>query len=138
MPSAGASLSTSASPARLWALWSDPPSWPNWNPDVLSATLNGPFATGTTGTLVTKQARHNITITAVNPGRGFTLEAKPMPVMTLRFTCQIEPVGSGAKIGQSVEVGGFAAKLMGKPMAEQIARTFPAILEALRNAAETG
>ena len=32
---------------------------------------------------------------------------------------------------------GFLAALFGKPMAEQIARTFPPILEALKNTAES-
>ena len=137
MANAGASLATSASPERLWRIWSDPPTWSSWNPDVRSATLNGPFAVGTTGTLVTKQARHKITITALERGRSFTLEAKPMPVMVLRFTCRIDPSDAGATIGQSVEVAGLLAALFGKPMAEQIALTFPPILEALKKTAES-
>src|SRR5215469_13195595 len=127
MASDGRALQTSASPQRVWSIWSHPETWHTWNPDVISASLDGPLRTGTTGTLVTKQARHKIVIVAVTPERSFALEAKPMPGMVLRFTCAIEPLAQGSRIAQSVEVTGFAGALFGRPMAKQIAATFEPI-----------
>jgi|SRR5579884_1787847 len=138
MPSDGRTLKTSAPAERVWQIWSHPQTWSSWNPDVVSASLDGPFAVGTAGTLVTKQARHKIVFTAIDPGRSFTLEAKPMPGMLLRFTCQIESLSDGSRIGQSVEVQGPMALLFGRPMAKQIAATFEPILDALKNRAESG
>jgi hypothetical protein len=138
MASAGAWLTTTAAPQTVWAIWSDMATWAQWNPDVLSAGLDGPLAVGATGTLVTKQARHKITIVALVPGRSFALEARPMPGMALRFTCEIEPQGAGSRFGQSVAVGGIAGAVLGNPMAKQIAKTFPPILDALKTRAETG
>ncbi|HTV72282.1 MAG TPA: SRPBCC family protein [Candidatus Acidoferrales bacterium] len=135
MATATASLMTSAPPETLWALWSDPPSWPAWNPQAVSATLDGPFAAGTTATLVTKQGRHPITIIEVVPGKRFTLETK-MPAMVLRFTCAIDAVDNGTRISQSAEVTGPASVLFGKPVAEQIGQHLPEILAALKETAE--
>lgn len=136
MASDGRALTTAAPAQRVWEIWSHPQTWADWNPDVVSATLDGPFAVGTTGTLVTKQARHKIEFSAIDPGRSFTLEAKPMPGLQLRFTCQIEPLAAGSRIGQSVEVTGPLAAILGRPMSKQIAATFGPILEALKERAE--
>jgi hypothetical protein len=136
MPSDGRTLTTAAPAARVWDIWSQPETWHEWNPDVVSASLDGPFKVGTTGTLVTKQARHKICFTAIDPQRSFTLEAKPMPGMVLRFTCQIAPLPNGSRIGQSVEVAGPLSALFGRPMAKQIAASFEPILAALKNKAE--
>jgi hypothetical protein len=33
-------------PARVYAQWADVPGWSRWNPDVRSATIDGPFGAG--------------------------------------------------------------------------------------------
>ena len=38
---------------RAWALLTDPLEWSRWGPSVRSASLDGPFADGTTGTVTT-------------------------------------------------------------------------------------
>jgi len=129
-------LKTTASPDRIWSIWSHPETWATWNPDVISASVDGPFATGATGTLVTKQARHKIVFTAVSPKRSFTLQAKPMPGLLLRFTCQIDVLPDGSCIGQSVEVAGPLSLVIGRPMAKQIAQSFDPVLVALKGRAE--
>jgi hypothetical protein len=135
--SARATMRTSAPPPTVWDIWSDTGTWAKWNPDVISARLDGPLLPGTTGTLVTKAARHNIIISTVMPGRMFALEARLLPGVMLRFTCAIEPSGDGSQIGQSVDVCGLASRLFGRRMAVLIARTFPPILTALRSEAES-
>ena len=79
------SVSTTAAPAAVWRVWSDPSTWPTWNPDVRSIKLDGPFATGTTGTMSTRQATHDITLARVDEGRSFTLEAAPIPLTTFEW-----------------------------------------------------
>ena len=41
------SIETTASPAALWAIWSDVPGWAKWNAGIASIELEGPFADGT-------------------------------------------------------------------------------------------
>jgi hypothetical protein len=45
------SVSTTAPPSAVWALWADPTTWPSWDPSVVGVALDGPFAQGTTGTM---------------------------------------------------------------------------------------
>jgi uncharacterized protein YndB with AHSA1/START domain len=36
---------------RVWSLWTDIESWSRWNPGVVRAELDGPFAEGATGSV---------------------------------------------------------------------------------------
>jgi hypothetical protein len=45
-------VTTTASPADVWALWSDPGTWHVWDPAVQSVALEGHFAEGAAGTMV--------------------------------------------------------------------------------------
>ena len=45
------SVTTTASPAEVWALWSDVGSWHCWDPAVERVALEGHFAEGAAGTM---------------------------------------------------------------------------------------
>ena len=45
------SVTTTADPGAIWALWSDPTTWPAWDPSVVGVRLDGDFEEGTTGTM---------------------------------------------------------------------------------------
>jgi uncharacterized protein YndB with AHSA1/START domain len=131
------SVETSASPQAVWKLWSDTSTWQDWNPDVQAMTLNGPFATGTTGTMKTKQGTRQIELTQVVPGRSFRLETSVIPLTRFAFDCTIAPGAAGkTMISQAISVGGPLGGLVGGMMGKQIANTFPALLQALARKAE--
>ena len=74
MASYGKTLETNATPDRVWMLWSDVSTWPQWNPDVKEIEISGPFADGTTGTMTTRSGgSHAISLEEVQPGRSFQL-----------------------------------------------------------------
>jgi Polyketide cyclase / dehydrase and lipid transport len=101
------SVETTASPQAVWKIWSDAPTWQEWNPDVQSMTLNGPFAAGTTGTMKTKQGTRQIQLTEVVPGRSFRLETTVIPLTRFAFECQVAPGPAGkTTISQGIRVGG--------------------------------
>jgi hypothetical protein len=75
VPAHGRSMTTTASTTAVWQLWSTPPGWPTWNPNVVRMSLNGPFANGVTGLMETPGGRsHPIRAVDVEPGRSFRLE----------------------------------------------------------------
>jgi len=47
-------LPTTASAEAIWRAWSDPSTWPQWDAGLDRVILNGPFVSGTTGTLTPK------------------------------------------------------------------------------------
>jgi uncharacterized protein YndB with AHSA1/START domain len=131
------SVETSASPAAVWKIWSDTSTWAEWNPDVQSMTLNGPFAAGTSGTMKTKQGTRQVQLTEVVPGRSFRLETTVIPLTRFAFECEVV-AGPGGKttISQAIRVGGPLGGLVGGMMGPQIANTFPALLQGLARKAE--
>ena len=132
------SMEAKARPETVWRIWSDPGTWNEWNPDVLSARLDGPFADGVTGEMRTKSGgAHRIAITGVAPGRSFQLETSPIPLTRFRFRCEVSSLGEGAStIRQSLEMEGPLAPLVRPMMAKRIADSFPAILQGLAAKAE--
>jgi TfoX/Sxy family transcriptional regulator of competence genes len=40
MPAHGRTITTTASARAVWQLWSTPPGWPTWNPNVVRMSLN--------------------------------------------------------------------------------------------------
>ena len=131
------SVETKASPQTAWKLWSDTSTWPEWNPDVQSMTLNGPFAAGTTGTMKTKQGTRAIQLTEVAPGQSFRLETTVIPLTRFAFVCKVSPGSAGkTTLSQSIQVGGPLGGLLGGMMGKQIADTFPALLQGLARKAE--
>ena len=131
------SVETTASPQAAWKIWSDTSTWPEWNPDVQSMTLNGPFAPGTTGTMKTKQGTRAIQLTEVVPGTSFRLETRVIPLTRFAFVCKVSPSSAGKTIlSQAIVVGGPLGGLVGGMMGKQIADTFPALLQGLARKAE--
>jgi uncharacterized protein YndB with AHSA1/START domain len=139
MASHGRTIGTSASPERVWRLWSDVGTWPAWNPDVEAVAIDGAFATGTTGSMTTKAGgTHPITLTDVRPRRSFRLETSPAPLSTFSFLCEIKPDGGGSTISQSVTMSGPLGGLFSAMMGRRIAEGFQPLLAGLKSAAESG
>ena len=134
------SLEAHASSDRVWQIWSDVSTWPRWNPDVLSISIDGPFASGTTGRMTTRAGgTHAITLQTVQPGRSFRLETSPIPLGRFAFRCEVRPTGSGSStISQSITIGGPLGPLYSAMMGRRIADGFEPILGGLKAAAEAG
>jgi len=134
------SLEAHASSDRVWQIWSDVSTWPRWNPDVLSISIDGPFASGTTGRMTTRAGgTHAITLQTVQPGRSFRLETSPIPLGRFAFRCEVRPTGSGSStISQSITIGGPLGSLYSAMMGRRIADGFEPILGGLKAAAEAG
>lgn len=130
------SVETKASPATVWRIWSDTSTWPQWNPDVQSMALDGPFAAGTTGTMKTRQGTRQVQLTEVVPGRSFRLETTVIPLTRFAFECRVAAGPAGTTISQGIHVGGPLGGLVGGMMSRQIADTFPPLLQGLARKAE--
>lgn len=130
---------TSASPETLWRIWSQPESWPEWNPDVEEVKLNGPFAAGTSGTMRTKRGgSHPIRLESIEHGKSFELEAAAIPGAKFHFRCAIEALASGgSRLSQSIGMTGGMAWLYGPMMGGKIAQSFEPILKGLADKAES-
>jgi uncharacterized protein YndB with AHSA1/START domain len=131
------SRDTTASPDAVWRIWSDPSTWPTWNPDVRSISLDGPFESGVSGSMTTGQRTHSIRIENVAAGRSFDLVTSVLPATTFRFHCEIRPSESGSRISQAISMGSFLGPVFSPMMSKKIAESFGPILDGLAREAES-
>ena len=76
-----------ATPARVFALYADSAGWPRWDPDLRSASLVGPFAPGSVGSITPKKGPPTrIRLTRVVADRAFDAEAKLPGCTCLLYT----------------------------------------------------
>lgn len=129
---------TKAPAARVWAIWSDPDTWPRWNPDIENCDVGGAIREGAKGEMTTKSGgRHDIAIQDVVDGRKFTLVSTGIPGHRLHFTCEVVGSGGGSRISQAVVIHGPLSFLFNPMMGGQIANSFPALLDGLAREAES-
>jgi uncharacterized protein YndB with AHSA1/START domain len=136
----GTSVETTASPERVWKIWSDMSTWGDWNPNVSTMDWTGGFVQGSQGIMNTKAGQHHkMTLAEVQPGRFFALETSVVPLTRFRFTCRVEPSSAGkTKISQMVEVKGPLGPVVQGMMGPQVSKEFGTLLANLARKAEAG
>jgi hypothetical protein len=81
--------------AAIWAIWTDMPRFPDWDPREEQTRLDGPFQAGTSG--YSKQWGNPggpFTLVTVEPGRRWTVQS-PLPGGKLTIDHLLEPAGDG-------------------------------------------
>ncbi|MFN8108614.1 MAG: SRPBCC family protein [Thermoleophilia bacterium] len=126
-------ITTPATPERVFAVWADVPAWPTWDTGLISATLDGPFVVGTTGTLHPEGAPGPLpfTLTQVTPGREFT-DRTEFAGHVLTFEHLATATAAGTEVTVRVIVEGPDADHMGPGVADDL----PEAMTALVGAAE--
>jgi uncharacterized protein YndB with AHSA1/START domain len=135
----GTSVETSASPEKVWRVWSDMSTWGEWNPNVSTMDWSGGFVSGSTGVMNTRAGQHHkMRLVDVQPGRAFALLTAVVPGTSFRFNCRIEPSSNGkTRVGQTVEVHGPLGPVLGGVLGPQVSKDFGTLLENLARKAET-
>jgi hypothetical protein len=133
----GTSVETTATPDKVWKIWSDMSTWGDWNPNVSTMNWQGGFQSGTSGVMNTRAAQHHkMSLVDVVPGRSFALLTSVVPGTTFRFNCRIDPAGGTTKIGQYVEVKGPLGPILGGMLGPQVSKEFGTLLTNLAKKAE--
>lgn len=111
-------LST-ATPEAIWPLYADVSRWSTWDEAVERTALEGPFASGTRGTLKLRgKAALEFALTEVTPNVSFADETKVGP-MTVRFRHELERMTGGTKVTHHVSITGPGAEQLGGQMTVQ-------------------
>jgi uncharacterized protein YndB with AHSA1/START domain len=133
-----ASLETSAPPDRVWRVWSDVNSWPEWNPDMKESRLDGPLQVGTRGMINTRSGgKHDVVVTHFEAGKSFELESTALPMTRMAIRATVTPAGGGTRLTQGFEPRGLLAPIVGPMMGGMILKTFSSVLAGLARRAET-
>ncbi|MGH2951879.1 MAG: SRPBCC family protein [Solirubrobacterales bacterium] len=118
---------SAAEPAAIWALWSDPARWPDWNEQVERAELDGELAVGATARVKFRRGGTvKFEVVALEPERLLVDEAR-FPGARLRHEHRLDAGRSSVEISHRLYVSGplagFWSLLLGrKRMRESVAR----------------
>ncbi|GGP17595.1 SRPBCC family protein [Silvimonas iriomotensis] len=129
------SITTTATPARIWQLFADVPGWKNWNAGIDYIEIHGPFAAGTTFAMQPPgQDGFVSTLTQVTALSGFTDETV-IDGTTVVVDHRITPLSDTlTRITYSTTISGPQADEFG-PM---VTGDFADVLAALKALAERG
>jgi hypothetical protein len=136
----GTSVESTASPERVWKIWSDMSTWGDWNPNVSTMEWTGGFVQGSQGIMNTKAGQHHkMTLSEVQPGQFFALETSVVPLTRFRFNCRVEQGEAGkTRISQMVEVKGPLGPVLQGMLGPQVSKEFGTLLANLARKAEAG
>jgi len=130
------SVLVNAAPERLFALYADVPNWHRWDPDTKASSIQGPFQTGTTGSLTpTKGNTVPMLLMSVVPNRSFTVEVK-IPLFRMVFEHELLPSNKATTVIHRVTFSGVLALLLGRIIGSQLNKGLPITLAKLKATAE--
>jgi hypothetical protein len=108
-----ASTETSAPTSAVWELWEDPARWVEWNAEIVSGELEGPFAVGSVARIKPRAfPRLGFELVEIDPGRLLVSQTR-LPGIRLRHYHLVEGDGHLTKITNRMCLVGPAAPIYG-------------------------
>jgi len=129
------SVDIGAAPETVWDVLADVERWPDWNPDVKSATLDGAFAEGSRFRWKSGPSRIRSTVEASERPRvagwsGKTLGARAAHLWLL------EPTAGGTRVTTRESMSGPVPRLLTGSMKRTLEKSLDAWLARMATAAE--
>ncbi len=130
-------VKTTASPSAIWQVWQDVPNWNTWDHGIEFSTINGPFETGTTGTLKPKGGPLVRTIlTHVEPMKMFVDEST-LPLTRIIVSHHITESEGKTLVTTHIKMKGLLsflfAFLIGRNMKKNLPQEMMAMVKKAEN-----
>ena len=112
---AAGSLEMAASPDEVWTVMTDFRRWPEWNPQIREAKLEGPLAPGTSFRWRSAPGTITSVLLAVDKPSEFGWRGKTFGIHAVHVW-RIEPAGTGARVTTEESWRGWPTRLMRRRM----------------------
>jgi hypothetical protein len=120
-------------PAQVFAVYKDVTNWPTWDPETISASIDGDFVVGATGTVKPgKESETKITWVEVTPDRSFTVECK-LPLCTMQLIHEISAINHQTLVVNKMELTGLLSSIFGLVIGSKLKRGMHQSLLGLKN-----
>jgi hypothetical protein len=130
------SLDIAAPADTIYAIYADVANWPTWDAELKSSQINGPFQSGTPGTIAPKSGpKSNVIFTNVRRNETFSVEC-PMPLCKMTFGHTLSPTAGGTRVTHDVTFEGLLAPLWSRLIGSGMKKSTPVAMAALKRAAE--
>ncbi len=129
-------IETTAPIENVWRIWEDVSHWNTWDHGVEFTTINGPFSTGTTGTLKPKGGPLvHMKFIQVEPMKLFVTESK-LPLAKIIFSHYVERTAGKTKVTHQIEMIGPLAFLFSFVIGRGMKKNLPHDMQSLVKQAE--
>lgn len=116
---------TIATPTQIWRIWQDVENWNSWDHGLESSRLDGPFQTGTSGSLKPVEGPFLKTLlTHVEPLKGFVQEAK-LSLAKVVMIHSISQVADKTQVTVQIEIRGPLSFLYACVIGRSIKKKLP-------------
>ncbi len=130
-------VTTTASPDRVWTLWTDVSTWKKWDKGLKDAELAGPMQLGSNGKIIPLSGPSaSFQVTEFNPRRSYTFVTNlPLAKLTIRRTI----VGtSPTRFRHEVSFSGMSAGMFAKRLGPGFRAALPPTMREIAALAEAG
>jgi uncharacterized protein YndB with AHSA1/START domain len=124
-----------ASPEKVWTLLTQIERWPQWNPDVSAARLDGALATGSVFAWQSRGLTVTSTLLEVQPMRRLSWTGRSFGTRAFH-AWNLEPQPVGVAVSSCECMDGWVPRLLARPMRNALADILAAWLAALKAQAE--
>lgn len=130
-------ITTKARAERIWKLYSNVATWPEWDDGIVHVSLDGPFIQGSRGLLQPEgQEPLLYELTHVDPVRGFSdVTHIPGAGIQIHFTHLLSEEGGETRITHKVTITGPKAEELGPIIGAEFAQGIPHAMENLASLA---
>ncbi len=129
-------VTTTASPKAVWAIWEDAARWPTWDNELEEVILAGPFAKGTTFRLKPKDAPWvNVTIANAMPEKSF-LNISQLPLTKFYHDHYLEVKNGKTYVTHKIWMEGLLSWFFAFVIGRGMKKTLPDAMEQLVTQAE--
>ena len=130
------SITTTASPERIWQIWTDVPNWKAWDSGLKEARLSGAFQEGAKGTLLPdKGPESKFVIEDVNENGSYKLKTK-IPFGRLIVSRYLKKEDGMVTFTHDVKFTGMLRKLLGNKIGKRYREMLPSVMGNIKLIAE--
>lgn len=131
-----ANLSTTASPEKIWQIWTDVPQWHQWDSGLKSARIKGDFSKGTKGKLKPdKGPASTFRIVEFTDGQSYTF-ATGLPFGRLYVKRYLSVCGTTTCFTHEVWFTGPLKKWYARKLGVRYQEILPQVLQNIKTIAE--
>ena len=107
------SIKILSTPAQVFSVYTDVANWPSWDPETVSASLDGDFAVGATGKIKPgKEPETKITWVEVTQDKSFTVECK-LPLCKMQFVHEMTAENDQTVVVNKILLTGLLSSIFG-------------------------
>ncbi|MEM9364240.1 MAG: SRPBCC family protein [Bacteroidota bacterium] len=129
-------VETSASPEKIWTIWTDVPNWKKWDSGLKDATLDGPFELNAKGKIISLEGRTSrFKVTECVSGKSYTFKSK-LPFGALYVKRYLEVKQGVTFFTHEVWFTGLTGGIFAKRFGPEFRSVLPKVMENIKKIAE--